>query len=271
MGVISMPDPRERPTVNPAAALPEDHAPEGALAELKESKKKDKVRAAWISFVGRIVAQVVGAAVTVALTLFVVQRAQQAGPREVPPVPAQAVAETATRPAAEKTTGAPPGAPDLPAEVAVAVLPLQNYSGDPGQDSFADGMTEALIAELAHLKGLKVTSRTSSMRYRGSRQALPEIARELGVTHVIEGSVARDKAHVRVTAQVIDAATDRHVWAQSYDRREPDALGIQADVAAAIARDVGQLGLVAGLDVDAVLEPVRTDPRFTAPVERLRF
>jgi TolB-like protein len=266
-----MPDPRERPTVNPAAALPEGQAPEGALADLKESKKKDKVRAAWISFVGRIVAQVVGAAVTVALTLFVVQRAQQAGPREVPSVPAEAAAETAESPVAAKTRGTPRGASDAPVDVAVAVLPLENYSGDPGQGYFADGMTDALITELAHLKGLKVISRTSSMRYRGSRQALPEIARELGVTHVIEGSVARDGTHVRVTAQMIEAATDRHVWAESYDRREPDALGLQADVAAAIARDVGRLGLVAELDVDAGFERVHEDPRFKAPGERLRF
>jgi hypothetical protein len=100
-------------------------------------------------------------------------------------------------------------------------------------------MTEALIAELAQLKGVRVISRTSSMRYRGSRQALPEIARELGVTHIIEGSVARDKARVRVTAQLIEAASDRHIWAESYDRQDRDVLGIQAEVATAIAREVG--------------------------------
>lgn len=239
MGVVSMPDPRERPTAAPAVAPLDDHAPEGVLADLKETKKKDKVRAAWISFVGRIVAQVVGAAVTVALTLFVVQRAQQAGLQGVPSAPAEAAAETATPRVPETTINASRGASDAPVEMVVAVLPLDNYSGDPGQAYFADGMTEALIAELSQLKGLRVISRTSSMRYRGSREALPEIARQLGVTHVIEGSVARDQTRVRVTAQMIEAATDRHVWAKSYDRPDRGALSIQTEVAAAIARDVG--------------------------------
>lgn len=234
-----MPDPRERPTVDPAGGPVEGRVAEGAVADPKETKKKDKVRAAWISFVGRIVAQVVGAAVTVALTLFVVQRAQQPKPDEVPPPPAGSAAETATSRVANATVNAPRAASDAPVEIAVAVLPLENYSGDPGQAYFADGMTEALIAELAQLEGLRVISRTSSMRYRGSRQALPEIARELGVTHVIEGSVARDQGRVRVTAQMIEAASDRHVWAESYDRRDRDVLAIQAEVAAAIAREVG--------------------------------
>lgn len=234
-----MPDPRERPAADPAGAPVDGRGPEGAGADQKETKKKDKVRAAWISFVGRIVAQVVGAAVTVALTLFVVQRAQQSDPAEAPAPPVVARPETATSRVSTATMHAPRAASDAPIEMAVAVLPLENYSGDPGQAYFADGMTEALIAELAQLKGLRVISRTSSMRYRGSRQALPEIARELGVTHVIEGSVVRDKTRVRVTAQMIEAATDRHVWAESYDRQDRDVLGIQAEVAAAIAREVG--------------------------------
>ena len=145
--------------------------------------------------------------------------------------------------------------------MALAVLPLDNYSGDPGQDYFADGMTEALIAELAQLKGLRVISRTSSMRYRGSRQTLPEIAHELGVTHIIEGSVARDKARVRVTAQMIEAASDRHVWAESYDRNDRDVLGIQAEVATAIAREVG--GTVVAAERARLDRRQAVDPRCT--------
>jgi len=240
MAVIPMPDSRNRPTVDQGLEPAGPAAPDNRSAAIKEKKKKDKVRSAWISFVGRIVAQVVGAIVTVALTLFVVQRAQQrtAGDRPVSP------AETPPTAGAGRTAGntgaLPVAAIDAArSELALAVLPLDNFSGDPGQDYFADGMTEALIAELAQLKGVRVISRTSSMRYRGSRQALPEIARELGVTHIIEGSVARDKARVRVTAQLIEATSDRHIWAESYDRQDRDVLGIQAEVATAIAREVG--------------------------------
>jgi TolB-like protein len=237
MGVLSMPDPRDRQSVDPEDPL-DGRAPEDIAADLKEIKKKDKVRAAWISFVGRIVAQIAGAAVTVALTLFVVQQAQQSGSRELLPAPAEAAATTAT--SRVSTIDAPRGGSEGPAELAIAVLPLANYSGDPRQDSFADGMTEALIAQLVQQKGFRVISRTSSMRYRGTRQALPEIARELGATHVIEGSVSRDEARVRITAQLIEAASDRHVWARSYDRPHRDVLALQTDVATEIAREVGE-------------------------------
>jgi TolB-like protein len=121
------------------------------------------------------------------------------------------------------------------------VLPLDNFSGDPARNAFADAMTEALIAELAQVPGVKVISRTSAMQYRGAHKALPEIARELGVTHVIEGSLVTEGGRIRVTAQLIDAASDRHVWARTYDRPAHDILGVQADVAVAIARDVGEV------------------------------
>jgi TolB-like protein len=116
---------------------------------------------------------------------------------------------------------------------------LDNFSGDPGQDGFADGMTEAVIAELAQIDRVRVISRTSSMRYRGSRKTLPEIARELGATHVVEGSVSRDRTGVRVTAQLIDAVSDRHVWAASYDRHAAD-LAVQGEVAETIAHEIAQ-------------------------------
>ena len=96
----------------------------------------------------------------------------------------------------------------------VAVLPLENLSGDPAQEYFADGMTEALISNLARIRALRVISRTSVMRYKGSRKSLPEIARELNVDAVIEGSVQRSGERVRVTAQLIHPATDTHLWAR---------------------------------------------------------
>jgi TolB-like protein len=116
---------------------------------------------------------------------------------------------------------------------------LDNFSGDPGQDGFADGMTEAVIAALAQFDRVRVISRTSSMRYRGSRKTVPEIALELGATHIVEGSVTRDGSMVRVTAQLIHAASDRHVWAASYDRHATD-LAVQAEVAETIAREMAQ-------------------------------
>ncbi|HEX2341725.1 MAG TPA: tetratricopeptide repeat protein, partial [Vicinamibacterales bacterium] len=115
---------------------------------------------------------------------------------------------------------------------------LANLSGDPAQEFFADGMTEALIADLAKISSLKVISRTSVMRYRGTTRSLPEIARELGVDAVIEGSVQRSQDRIRITAQLIDASSDRHLWADSYDRSAQDVLALQSEVARAIATQV---------------------------------
>ena len=133
-----------------------------------------------------------------------------------------------------------PGTSSMPVSRvgSIAVLPLANLSGDPAQEFFADGMTEALIADLAKISSLKVISRTSVMRYRGTTRPLPEIARELGVDAVIEGSVQRSKDRIRITAQLIDAASDRHLWADSYDRSAQDVLALQSEVARAIATQV---------------------------------
>jgi serine/threonine-protein kinase len=120
----------------------------------------------------------------------------------------------------------------------IAVLPLGNLSHDPEQEYFADGMTEALITNLAQIQALRVVSRTSAMRFKGVRKPLPEIARELGVAAIVEGTVARSGQRVRITAQLIEAATDRHLWARSYERDLSDALALQADVARAIADEV---------------------------------
>ncbi|MFY9549592.1 MAG: protein kinase [Thermoanaerobaculia bacterium] len=121
----------------------------------------------------------------------------------------------------------------------LAVLPLANLSGDPQQDYFADGMTEELITDLAKISALRVTSRTSVMRYKGSSKSLPEIARELGVDAIIEGSVTHSGSQVKITAQLIDAAKDRHLWADSFQRDLKDVLALQGEVARAIAGEVG--------------------------------
>lgn len=120
----------------------------------------------------------------------------------------------------------------------LAVLPLKNFSDDPQQKYFAAGMTEELITDLSQISALKVISRTSSDLYEGTHKSLPEIARELNVDAVIEGSVARSGNRVRVTAQLIDAQRDKNLWARSYERDLQDALALQGTVANAIAEEI---------------------------------
>lgn len=122
-----------------------------------------------------------------------------------------------------------------PAIHSLAVLPLQNLSGDPAQEYFSDGMTEELITELSRLNALKVISRTSVMGYKKSDKSLPEIARELNVDAILEGSVLRSGDRVRITAQLINATTDTNVWAETFDRNLQDTLAVQEEVAGAIA------------------------------------
>ena len=120
----------------------------------------------------------------------------------------------------------------------LAVLPFENLTGNPEQDYFVDGVTESLTTNLAQLRALRVISRTSAMQYRHATKSLPQIAGELTVDGVVEGAVARAGDRVRVTAQLIDARTDRHVWAKSYDRDLRDVLALQAEVAGAIAEAI---------------------------------
>jgi TolB-like protein/DNA-binding winged helix-turn-helix (wHTH) protein/Tfp pilus assembly protein PilF len=128
---------------------------------------------------------------------------------------------------------------DAPPRIgSLAVLPLANLTGDPAQEYFSDGMTDALINNLASLPALRVTSRQSVMRYKGSAKPLPEIARELDVDAVVEGSVVRSGGRVRITAQLVHAPTDRHLWAQSYERGLEDVLALQGELARAIAEAV---------------------------------
>ncbi|MCI0355282.1 MAG: tetratricopeptide repeat protein [Acidobacteria bacterium] len=120
----------------------------------------------------------------------------------------------------------------------LVVLPLQNLSGDPEQEYFADGITDALITELAHIQSLRVISRTSAMHYKGSKRTLPEIARELRVDAVVEGSVVRQNDRVRVNLQLIHAPDDRHLWASQYDRSLKDVLELQSELARAVSQQV---------------------------------
>jgi TolB-like protein/DNA-binding winged helix-turn-helix (wHTH) protein/Tfp pilus assembly protein PilF len=126
-----------------------------------------------------------------------------------------------------------------PAEIhSVAVLPLENLSKDPEQEYFVDGMTDELITDLAKVGQLQIISHTSVERYKGTKLPLPKIAQELGVDAVVEGRVLRSGDRVRITAQLIDARTDRHLWAESYERYSTDVLSLQDEVARDIATKI---------------------------------
>jgi TolB-like protein/Flp pilus assembly protein TadD len=142
----------------------------------------------------------------------------------------------------------------------IAVLPLENLSRDSDQEYFADGMTEALITSLAKISALQVISRTSAMHYKGVRRPLREIARELQVDGIVEGTVLRYGDRVRISAQLINASSDTHLWAESYERDLRDILALQSEVARAIARKIqitltpleqAQLGPARAVDPEA--------------------
>ena len=132
-----------------------------------------------------------------------------------------------------------PAAPSVSADIrSLAVLPLANLSHDPEQEYFADGMTEELITDLAQIRSLRVISRTSVMAYKGTKKPLPQIGRELNADAILEGSVQRSGERVRINAQLVHAATDRHLWARSYERDLRDVLALQSDVARAVASEI---------------------------------
>jgi TolB-like protein len=183
----------------------------------RKKHKKDKMRSAWISFAGRIVAQIVGAIATVALGVTVLHQYKGEA--------------TDHRPAGTRS---------------VAVLPIEDFSAAAADDHTADGMTEMVIANLAKVPGLRVASRTSSMHFKGQRQPLRQMARELEARWIVEGSIVRSGARIRITAQLIDAGSDYHAWAETYDRPTGDLLTTQAEVASAITRAV--TAVLPGLD-----------------------
>jgi pentatricopeptide repeat protein len=130
------------------------------------------------------------------------------------------------------------GAAAHPKIQSLAVLPLKNLSGDPAQDYLADGMTDALIGRLAGIRDLRVISHTSVIRFKNPQLSVPEIARELGVDAIVEGSVMREGNRIRVTAQLIRGATDEHFWSETYDRDLQDVLALQSELAQSIAEKV---------------------------------
>jgi len=141
----------------------------------------------------------------------------------------------------------------------LAVLPLQNLSGDPTQEYFSDGMTDALITDLAQIGSPKVISRTSIMRYKKTDKSLPEIARELNVDGIIEGSVQRSGDRVRVTAQLIHGSLDKHLWANTYDGDIHDTLALESNITEDIARHVQER--ITPVKATVIAQPKRVDAR----------
>ena len=154
-----------------------------------------------------------------------------------------------------------PSPPEMDASVqtgetvkTIAVLPFVNLSDDPEQEFFSDGIAEELLNVLAKVQGLRVTSRTSAFSFKGSNKSIPEIAAELGVQYVLEGSVRRGSEQVRITTQLIDVETDSHLWSETYDRRIENIFAVQDEIAGRVS-DALEVALL-GADA-APLEPVR--------------
>jgi serine/threonine protein kinase len=154
-----------------------------------------------------------------------------------------------------------------PAITSVAVLPLANLSGDPAQEYFSDGMTDAIINELSRASSLKVISRTSVMRYKNTNKSVPEIARELHVDGVIEGSVLRAGDRVRINAQLIHAPTEAQLWADSFERDEHNVLALQGEIAHVIMR---QLRVRLG-EAETGIQPASVDPEAYDALLKARF
>ncbi len=140
---------------------------------------------------------------------------------------------------------------------ALAVLPLQNLSGNPEQDYFVDGMTEALLTELGKVPSLRVVSRQSVMQYKGTSKTVPQIARELDVDALVEGSALRSGSRIRVSVQLILAVPERHLWAESYERDLTDVIALQREVAGAI---VGEIAGTVAVQDKASVAPRPVDP-----------
>jgi TolB-like protein/DNA-binding winged helix-turn-helix (wHTH) protein len=186
--------------------------PEGAAPARAGRPRGASLQGWWIA------AAVLGAAVAIAAVLF----AFQVGNLRDRLLTAFHLKSAVTRPGIDS----------------IVVLPLQNLSRDPEQEYFADGLTEALITDLGRVITLRVISRTSVMQYKGTRKPLPEIARELNVDAAVEGTVQRSGGRVRITAQLLQARTDRHLWAESYERDSADVIQLERHMALAIAHEV---------------------------------
>ena len=195
------------------------------LLDPSVAAKKRKVRGSWISFAGRIVAQVIGAVASIMLVLTFIK-----------PIPSSSAAAAGI--IAEPPNAVRPAPVRDPKHVAVAVLPLSNLSGDAAQDFLAEGMTQALIASLAQVKPFNVISRTSAAAYARPNKSLPQVANELGADVIVEGAIVRVGDQLRVSVQLIDGVRDHHLWAGTYDRALTDILLVERELSAEIVNRI---------------------------------
>jgi TolB-like protein len=205
-----------------------------------KGKKPKKVRSVWIAFVGRILAQFVGSAATIALGLLLLSKYEPsaAGTNAIP-IASSAVAPSASQ-SAQSHAAARTTSPSHEG-LSLAVLPLAHFSSAPSQRYIADAMTAVLTADLAQVRWLRVVSRTSATHSVSQPRSTTDIASSLGVRYILEGSVAESGGQLRVTAQLIDATRDEHVWARRYERQGVDLFKAQEEVAEAIVRDLTDL------------------------------
>lgn len=200
--------------------------------------------------------------ILLALAVIVVERFVLPQRIVEPDVAVQADSGEASGEAVDEPPPVPSAPPDrpLPEGPSVAVLPFTNMSPDPENEYFADGISEEILNVLAGIEGLKVASRTSAFSFKGTNTPIPQIASQLGVAHVLEGSVRRAGDRVRITAQLIDAGTDQHLWSDSYDRDLTDIFAVQEEIATAIS---------AALEQELGFEPARA-VSVAAPTQDLR-
>jgi TolB-like protein len=221
-------------SVAPAAAT----APgaEGGAGERLEKAKRNKRRAAklravWISFTGRIVAQFVGSAASILLGMMMIHNYKAS-----PPVAEQAA--LAQIPAAYEGRAARTDDASGPRRRSIVVLPIDDYSRAVPEDRFAASLTDQVTASLAERGSLVVLSRTSASQVGSRRENVPAVARELAVDFVLESSVTRSGNRLRVVAQLIDGRSDEHLWVGRFDREAADVLGLQGEIADQIARGI---------------------------------
>jgi TolB-like protein len=199
-----------------------------AAQDEKQKKKRDKIRSAWISFVGRIVAQILGAVATITLALALADRI-----RSEPMTAAGAATphqQLAMRPAVPRDS-----------RISIAVLPLELFSPDPTQQYLADSLTEEIVEALTNVPALRVISRTSTLQYRQQPRSVPDIAAALDVDVVIEGCVLHEGDTIRIRLRAIDGQRDTHLGTVVRSSRILDLLTLRADMASSAARELADV------------------------------
>jgi TolB-like protein len=200
-------------------------------AAKRGKRKAAKLRAVWISFTGRIVAQFVGSAASILLGIVLIHNYKS-------PAPAPEKASLVREPSAYQGRVARTSEIAGRRRLSIVVLPIDDFTPAGSRDLFAPALTEIVTASLAERDSLAVLSRTSASQLGTRHRSVPAIARELGVDLVLEASVTRSANRVRVIAQLIDGRSDEHLWAARYDRENGDILGLQGEIAAQIARSI---------------------------------